>query len=87
VRAAHREVRGYSTSVIKAGRVVTRDVPPHTFWEVPQAEALARVTVPLTPEYSYGEFVKGLKPIRKKRNNGIMGNPVSRRARGDRREG
>jgi len=54
-------------SVIKAGTVVTRNVPPHTFWGVPQAEALARVTVPLTPEYSYEEFVKGLKPIRKNR--------------------
>jgi acetyltransferase-like isoleucine patch superfamily enzyme len=53
-------------SVIKAGTVVTRDVPPHTFWGVPQAEALARVTVPLTQEYSYEEFVKGLKPIREK---------------------
>ena len=52
-------------SVIKAGTVVTRDVPPHTFWGVPQAEPLAKVTVPLTPEYSYEEFVRGLKPIRK----------------------
>ena len=53
-------------SVIKAGTVVTRDVPPHTFWGTPHAEALGRVTVPLTPEYSYKEFVKGLKPIRRK---------------------
>jgi len=54
-------------SVIKAGTVVTRDVPPHTFWGVPQAETLGRVTVPLTDEYSYEEFVKGLRPLRKKR--------------------
>ncbi len=53
-------------SVIKAGTVVTRDVPPHTFWGAPQAEALGRVTVPLTSEDSYEEFVKGLRPIRKK---------------------
>ena len=53
-------------AVIKAGTVVTRDVPPHTFWGVPQAEALGRVTVPLTPDYSYEEFIKGLKPLRKK---------------------
>ena len=53
-------------SVIKAGTVVTRDVPPHTFWGVPQAEPLARVTVPLTLDHSYEEFVKGLKPIRTK---------------------
>jgi hypothetical protein len=32
---------------------------------IPQAEVLGRVTVPLTPEYSYEEFIKGLKPIRK----------------------
>ena len=54
-------------SVIKAGTVVTRDVPPHTFWGVPQAEALAKVTVPLTPEYSYEEFIKGLRPIRREK--------------------
>jgi len=27
---------------------------------------LAKVTVPPTPEYSYEEFIKGLRPIRKK---------------------
>jgi len=54
-------------SVIKAGTSVTRNVPPYTFWGIPQAEVLGRETVPLTPEYSYEEFVKGLKPIRKKK--------------------
>jgi acetyltransferase-like isoleucine patch superfamily enzyme len=59
-------------AVIKAGTVVTRDVPPHTFWGIPHAEALGTVTVPLTPDYSYEEFIKGLKPIRRKRKNGIL---------------
>jgi acetyltransferase-like isoleucine patch superfamily enzyme len=52
-------------AVIKGGTVVTRDVPPFTFWGLPSAEPLARVTVPLTWEHSYEDFVKGLKPIRR----------------------
>ena len=51
-------------SVIKGGTIVTRDVPPFTFWGVPSAEPLARVTVPLTREHSYKEFTRGLKPAR-----------------------
>lgn len=53
-------------SVIKAGTVVTRNVPPYTFWGSSPARALGQVTVPLTPEHSYEEFIKGLKPIREK---------------------
>ncbi len=56
-------------SVIRAGTVVSRDVPPHTFWGPPSAEPLAHVSVPLTPEHSYEEFVKGLRPIRKRKRN------------------
>lgn len=54
-------------AVIKAGSVVTKDVPSHTLWGPPSAEALGRVTVPLTPEHNYEEFVRGLKPIRVKK--------------------
>jgi len=50
-------------AVVKAGTVVSRDVPPHTFWGTPQAEPLARVTIPLIPEHSYKDFVCGLRPI------------------------
>jgi acetyltransferase-like isoleucine patch superfamily enzyme len=53
-------------AVIRAGTVVSRNVPPHTFWGPPAAEALGVVTVPLTPEHQYEEFVEGLK-IRVKR--------------------
>ncbi len=48
-------------AVIRAGTVVSRNVPPHTFWGPPAAEALGVVTVPLTPEHPYEEFVQGLK--------------------------
>jgi acetyltransferase-like isoleucine patch superfamily enzyme len=51
-------------AVIKGGTVVSRDVPPFTFWGLPNAGPLARVTVPLTPVHEYQEFVEGLKPIR-----------------------
>lgn len=53
-------------SVIKAGTVVTSNVPAGTFWGYANAEALARVTVPLTPETGFEEFRAGLRPIRKK---------------------
>ena len=57
-------------SVIKGGTVVTRDVPPYTFWGLPSAGGLARVTVPLVPGHTYNEFVKGLRPLRKGRKRG-----------------
>ena len=53
-------------AVIKGGTVVTRNVPPHIFFGEPNAIALARVTVPLTSEHSYQEFIQGLKPMREK---------------------
>jgi acetyltransferase-like isoleucine patch superfamily enzyme len=48
-------------AVIKAGTVVSRNVPPHTFWGSPSAEALGTATVPLTPAHDYDEFTRGLK--------------------------
>lgn len=55
-------------AVIKGGTVVSRNVPPNTLWGIPNAESLAKVTVPLTAGHTYEEFVKGLRPIRKKKN-------------------
>jgi acetyltransferase-like isoleucine patch superfamily enzyme len=51
-------------SVIKAGTVVTKNVPPHTFLGTPAPIALANVTTPLTSEHTYEEFINGLRPVR-----------------------
>jgi len=51
-------------AVIKAGTVVSRNVPPRVLWGHPQAEALARVMVPLVPGQSYKGFAAGLRPLR-----------------------
>ncbi len=57
-------------SVIKAGTVVTRNIPPETLYGMPQPEILGRVTVPMIQGNTYNEFVRGLRPIRsrKKKN-------------------
>lgn len=54
-------------SVIKGGTVVSRNVPPNTLYGIPNPEPLATVTVPLTSEFGYEEFLKGLRPLRKKK--------------------
>ena len=56
-------------SVIKGGTAVTNDVPPHTFFGTPPAIALGNVTVPLTPEHEYKDFIRGLRPIRLDKNS------------------
>jgi acetyltransferase-like isoleucine patch superfamily enzyme len=56
-------------SVIKGGSVVTSNVPSFTFWGPAPSSALGRVTVPLTPEHNYEEFVKGLRPMRSKKRS------------------
>jgi acetyltransferase-like isoleucine patch superfamily enzyme len=48
-------------AVIRAGTVVSRNVPPHTFWGPPAAEALGVAAVPLTAEHRYEDFLAGLK--------------------------
>jgi acetyltransferase-like isoleucine patch superfamily enzyme len=48
-------------AVIRAGTVVNRNVPAHTFWGPPSAEALGIANVPLTEEHTYEEFMQGLK--------------------------
>ena len=48
-------------AVIRAGTVVTRNIPAHTFWGAPVGEALGTVGVPLTPDHTYAEFLNGLK--------------------------
>jgi acetyltransferase-like isoleucine patch superfamily enzyme len=53
-------------AVIQAGSVVSRNVPSHVLFGHPPAQPLAEVTTPLTGDYSYIEFVRSLRPIRKK---------------------
>jgi acetyltransferase-like isoleucine patch superfamily enzyme len=48
-------------AVIKAGTVVSRNVPPRTFWGSPAADSLGVVTVPLTSEHAYDEFLRGVR--------------------------
>ena len=57
-------VRVGKGAVIKGGVTLTRNVPPYTFWGPPDSGPMAKVTVPLTNEYSYDEFIRGLRPIR-----------------------
>jgi acetyltransferase-like isoleucine patch superfamily enzyme len=52
-------------AVIQAGTVVSRNVPSEIVWGAPKSGPIARATVPLTPDFSYEEFIKGLRPIRK----------------------
>ena len=53
-------------AVIQAGSVVSRDVPPHVLFGHTPAQPLAEVMTPLTADYSYAEFARGLRPLRKK---------------------
>lgn len=53
-------------SVIRAGTVVSRNVPPHTFWGTDPAGPLGEVTVPLTRKHTYQQFQYGLRSFRKK---------------------
>jgi heptaprenylglycerol acetyltransferase len=48
-------------AVIKAGTVVNRNVPPHSFWGTPPAGLLGVATVPLTAAHTYAEFVRGMR--------------------------
>lgn len=52
-------------AVIKAGSVITRNIPPHTLWGPPDIVMMGEVTVPLNSENGYANFLKGLKPIRR----------------------
>lgn len=48
-------------AVIKAGTVVSRNVPPHSVWGSAPAGSLGTATVPLTGQHTYEEFVLGLR--------------------------
>ncbi len=48
-------------AVIKAGTVVSRNVPAHAFWGMPSPERLGTATVPLTSDHTYEEFLQGIR--------------------------
>lgn len=48
-------------AVIRAGTVVSRNVPPHAFWGSPPADVLGMATVPLTAQHTYEEFTRGMR--------------------------
>lgn len=54
-------------SVIKAGTVLSHNVPPHTFWGARSPEFLGWVDVPLTPENDYEKFLRGVRPAARRR--------------------
>jgi serine acetyltransferase len=54
-------------SVIKAGTVVSRNIPRNTIWGPPFHGALGIATTPLTHEHEYEEFVKGIRPLSKRK--------------------
>lgn len=56
-------VRIGDDSVIRAGSVISRSIPPKMFWGGDIAMPLARITVPLGADSPYEDFVRGLKPI------------------------
>lgn len=56
-------------AVIRAGTVVSRNVPPHGIWGLPPAELVGIATVPLTPEHTYEEFTQGMRPAPHARTN------------------
>ncbi|MBI5586030.1 MAG: acyltransferase [Deltaproteobacteria bacterium] len=60
------QVRIGRGSVIKAGTVVSRNVPRGVFWGTPSPEAQALVGIPLISDTGYLQFLRGLKPIRRK---------------------
>jgi acetyltransferase-like isoleucine patch superfamily enzyme len=60
-------------AVIRAGTVVSRNVPAHAFWGEPPAEALGVANVALTPECTYEQFMQGL--TLRARKNRPVGSP------------
>lgn len=49
-------------AVVRAGSVVSRNVPAHALWGSPPSELLGVATIALTNDHTYEEFVRGIKP-------------------------
>lgn len=55
-------------AVIRGGTLVSRNVPARAFWGSPPADILAEATTPCTPDqYTYEDFLRGLRPFSKKK--------------------
>jgi len=67
---AGRTLRIGDNAVIAAGSVISADVPADTLIAGPRPKPVARVTVPLTMQTSYAEFVLGLRPWTQGQNPG-----------------
>ncbi len=52
-------------AVIGVGSCITSDIPANTFYAGEKAKPIAQVTVPLTADTSYLQFLRGLRPLRK----------------------
>jgi acetyltransferase-like isoleucine patch superfamily enzyme len=52
--------------VIMGGSVISKNIPPNTMWGPAATEMISKITVPLTSEYSYDEFLNGIRPVRKR---------------------
>jgi acetyltransferase-like isoleucine patch superfamily enzyme len=50
-------------SVISAGSVVQSNIPPRTLCAGPRIRPVATVMVPFTPDMSYQDFARGLRPL------------------------
>lgn len=68
-------VRVGEGAVIKAGSVVTRNVPARVFWGDAGGRVLADVTVPLTAGHSFEEFTRGLR-FRRQPGANALGAPI-----------
>ena len=53
-------------SVVSAGSIVQRDIPRNTFCGSPRIKAIATLTAPFTLNTSYEDFVRGLRPLRRR---------------------
>lgn len=60
-------VRIGTGSVIKAGTVVSRNIPSKTLVGPAALQALGKVDTPLTPKTDYDKFASGIRPIRRRK--------------------
>jgi acetyltransferase-like isoleucine patch superfamily enzyme len=60
-------------AVIQAGTVVARNVPPGVLWGYESAHPLAKVTVPLTQDTGFEQYVWGLRRLQEAKKPSRVG--------------